>query len=184
MTMNDNWALRHSTGVAIILLTAASVVLTLGFACALPLAAFATISALLFKRGPAIAALLSVWLANQVIGFTCLHYPADFITFAWGAALGGIALVSLGAAGAVLARVHGFAGLGLGLSATFAVYEGSIYAASLASGADVSHFTLDGVTRIFLINAAAFGCFAAFRVLWLRTAFGRNFEASLAPRYA
>ena len=80
MTMNDNWALRHSTGVAIILLTAASVVLTLGFACALPLAAFATISALLFKRGPAIAALLSVWLANQVIGFTCLHYPADFIT--------------------------------------------------------------------------------------------------------
>jgi hypothetical protein len=184
MTTNDNWALRHAAGVAIILLTAASVVLTLGFACALPLAAFAAISALLFKRGAAIAALLSVWLANQVMGFACLHYPADFSTIAWGAALGGIGLVSLGAARVVLARLHGFAGLGMGFIAAFVVYEGSIYAASLASGADVSHFTLDGVTRILLINAAAFGCFAAFGALWLRTAFGRSFEASLAPRYA
>ncbi len=184
MTTNDNWALRHSTGVAIVLLAAASVVLTLGFACAVPFAAFATISALLLNRGEAIATILSVWLANQIIGFTFLHYPADFSTLAWGAALGAIALLSLGAAGAVLARVHGFPGLGLGLIAAFAVYEGSVYAACLASGTDVSHFTLDSVARIFLINAAAFGSFAAFRALWSRTAFGRDFEASLALRHA
>jgi hypothetical protein len=184
MTTNDNWALRHPAGAAIILLVAASIVLTLGFACALPLAAFAAISAVLFKRGAAMIALLSVWLANQVVGFSCLHYPADFSTIAWGAALGGIALISLLAARAVLTRSQGFVALALGFAAAFAAYEGSIYAASLASGANVSHFTFDGVTRILLINAAAFGCFAAFRALWLRTAFGRNFEASLAPHYA
>src|SRR3974390_2972523 len=115
MTTNDNWALRHSAGVAIVLLTAASAVLTLGFACAVPFAAFATISALLFNRSAAIATVLSVWFADQIIGFTCLHYPTDFSTFAWGAALGGIALLSLVAAAAVLARVHGFLGLNLGL---------------------------------------------------------------------
>jgi hypothetical protein len=184
MTTNDNWALRHSTGVAMILLTAASVALTLGFACAVPFAAFATISALLFHRNAANVTILSVWLANQVIGFAYLHYPADFSTLAWGAALGGIALFQLAVARAVLARVHGLPGLGLGFIAAFLVCEGLIYGTCLVSGTDVSHFSLDCVTRIFLINAVAFGLFAAFRALWLRTAFGRKIEASLALRHA
>jgi len=158
------------------LLVAASLALTLGFACALPLAAFAAMAAMLFGPAAAVGAILAVWLANQIVGFGCLGYPTDMNTLAWGAALGVIALLSLGAAGAALARVRGALGIGLAFVAAFVVYEGAVTAACLATRTDVSDFTVAGVARIFLINAAVFGAFLALRALGLRS--GR--EASKA----
>ena len=70
----------------IALLVVASVVFSLGFACAVPLAAFAAIAALTLSRRDAFALVGAVWLANQIAGFTLLHYPMDPSTFAWGAA--------------------------------------------------------------------------------------------------
>lgn len=175
---------RGRTAVVAALMVAASVALTFGFACALPLAAFATMSAMLFGPAAAAGSILAVWLANQIVGFAWLGYPTDASTFAWGGALGVIALLSLGAAGAVLARVRGFLGIGASFLAAFVVYEGAVYAACLASGTGVSHFTVAVVTRIFLINAAAFGGFLALRALWLRSGLGHKRPETQALRHA
>ena len=170
MTALANLDPRSRTAALIALLVAASLALTLGFACALPIAAFAAFAALILSPAAAVGAILSVWLVNQAVGFTCLGYPTDASAFAWGAGLGVIALLSLAAAGAVLRRVRGAAGAGLAFVAAFVVYEGAVYAGCLASRTDVSDFTAASVTRIFLINAAAFGALLAVRALALRAA--------------
>jgi hypothetical protein len=83
----------------IALLAAASVAFTLGFACAAPLAAFAAIAALSMPRKDALLLIGLVWLANQAVGFSVLHYPWTADCFAWGIGLGIVALLAtLGAA--------------------------------------------------------------------------------------
>jgi hypothetical protein len=166
------------------LLAASSVALTLGFACALPLAAFATISALIFKPRAAAGAVLTVWLMNQIIGFFFLHYPTDASTIAWGFALGVIGLLSLGATALVLSRLNGFVGILAGFLAAFVVYEGAIYIVCVASGTGVSSFTTAIVTRILLINAASFGGLLAVRELLARMGLRRRGEASAVLRHA
>lgn len=162
----------------------ASVALTLGFACAVPLAAFAVIAALTLRPAASVAAILAIWFANQVVGFACLHYPTDTSTIAWGAALGIIALLSLGAARLVLAQVGGAPGIAISFLTAFVAYQGSVYAACLLSGTDVTHFTFAVVARVFLINAASLGGLLALRALWSRSALGREAEAGHAIRHA
>jgi hypothetical protein len=178
MTAIYSSAVRHSQGVAIVLLIAASATLTLGFACTVPLAAFATMSAVLFKRDLAILTTLGVWLANQAIGFGCMNYPFEPMTFFWGGVLGAVAIASLGAASAVLSRLGNPSGVFFALIAVFAVYQGSIYATCLALGQDVSYYTFAGVSRIFLINAVSLASFLAVRAAISNTVFGRNLSAA------
>ncbi len=184
MSANANWALRHSIGVTIGFLVVASVALTFGYACAVPLAAFGAISALLFDRTYAVVSVLSVWAANQVIGFCYMHYPMEFSTLAWGVGLGVIGVASTFAAAAVLSRVASFTGVALSLIAAFAVYQGAIVAMIVATGGDLSMFTLNTLSDVFAINAVAFAVFAGCRAVWLRSAFGRTFAASLMPHQA
>jgi len=184
MNTIQSWARDHATLLVAGALVVASVALTLGFACAVPLAAFAVIAAWTLRPAAAVAAMLAVWFANQVIGFACLHYPTDASTLAWGAALGVIALLTLGAAGAVLARIGGALGIVASFVAAFAAYQGSVYAACLLSGTDVTHFTFAVVSRVFLINAASLGGPLALRALWSRSALGRDLEAAHAIRHA
>ncbi|MDQ6867846.1 MAG: hypothetical protein M3178_05420 [Pseudomonadota bacterium] len=68
----------------IALLVGASVAFSLGFACAVPLAAFAAIAALTLSRRDAFALVGAVWLANQIAGFAVHHYPVTASTLAWG----------------------------------------------------------------------------------------------------
>jgi hypothetical protein len=77
------------------LLVVLSVLFSLASACAVPLAAFAAIAALTISRRHALALIGSVWLANQIAGFAIHHYPLTSTTFAWGAALGGVAIISV-----------------------------------------------------------------------------------------
>ena len=161
MNALSNLTPRGRTTALVALMVAAGVALSFGFACALPLAAFATAAAMLVAPAAAVGAILAVWLVNQAIGFACLGYPADASTFAWGAALGAIALLSLGAASLVLSRARGVAGAGLAFAAAFVTYEGAVYAGCLVSNCGVSDFTPTNVARIFLINAAAFGALVA-----------------------
>jgi hypothetical protein len=143
----------------IALLVLASVVFSLGFACAVPLAAFATIAALTFSRRDALLLVGGVWLANQIAGFTILHYPLLPSTFAWGAALGAVALASTLAALCVKDRFPQGGGGAIAAAAflaAFAVYEGSLFAISLAFGSGVSNFAPSIVRRILAINVAAF----------------------------
>ncbi len=161
MNALSNLTPRGRAAAVVALMIAASVALSFGFACALPLAAFATAAGMLLGPTAAVGAVLAVWLVNQAIGFACLGYPTDASTFAWGAALGAIALLSFGAATLVLARLQGVAGGGLAFLAAFAVYEGAVYAGCLISNCGVSDFTPATVARVFLINAAAFGALVA-----------------------
>src|SRR5215510_1160511 len=75
-------------------LVAASVAFTLGLACAVPLAAFAAAAAFTLPRWDALVLIVAVWLANQLVGFAVLDYPWTASTFAWGAALGAVAILA------------------------------------------------------------------------------------------
>jgi hypothetical protein len=174
----------RQTAAVVALLAAASVALTLGFACALPLAAFAAISALLFKPRAAVGAVLAVWLMNQVICFAFLHYPTDVSAIAWGLALGAIGLLSLGAAVLVLWRLGGVAGVVASFLAAFIVYEGAVYIACVTSGTGAGSFTAPIMARIFVINAVSFAALLAARELLARSVVGRRTEASAALRHA
>jgi hypothetical protein len=149
-------AARRPLWVAVLVL--ASVVFSLGFACAVPFAAFAAIAALTLSRRDAFALVGAVWLANQIAGFTVHHYPATANALAWGAGLGAVALLSTFAAQWVkdhLAKSHMVAAIAA-LLAAFAVYEGSLFAISLALANGVSDYAPSIVGRIFAINTAAF----------------------------
>jgi hypothetical protein len=150
----------------IALLVLASVVFSLGFACAVPLAAFAAIAALALSRRDAFALVGAVWYANQIAGFAIHHYPMTPSTFAWGAALGAVALASTLAAQWATERLPQVGGTvaAAAFLAAFAVYEGSLLAISLFIGSGISNFTPSIVKLILSINVAPsrrFTCFTA-----------------------
>jgi hypothetical protein len=169
--------------IGIVALVVASVLFTLGFACAVPLAALATIGALSFGRRDALAAIGAVWLANQVWGFTVMHYPMDGETFAWGGALGIIAALSCEAAGLVTRRFSGAVGACLSFVAAFVAYEGSLIAIDLITGQSADDFGAATITRIFLINVCTFGGLWALKAVVANAASGRKLSASLAPHH-
>jgi hypothetical protein len=148
---------RHPLWLA--LLVGASIVFSLGLACAVPLAAFAATVALSLSRRDALLLILLVWLANQLVGFTVLDYPWTASTVAWGAALGAVAVLATWA-GQSMARCFQSTARGITVAATFlvafAVYEAALFAisATLLGGAEIYTLAIQG--RIFAINAAAF----------------------------
>lgn len=182
MTAVDLTSSRSQTAIGVAALAVAGVLFTLGFACAVPLAAFAAIAAMSFERREALAAIGAVWLANQAWGFAVMHYPMDGETFAWGGALGIIALLSCEAAGLATRRLPGFVGACASFLAAFAAYEGSLIAIGLVTGQGGEDFAPATVARIFLINACAFGGLWALKALAANAASGRKLAETLAPR--
>jgi len=143
-----------------------SVVFTLGFSCAMPLAAFAAIGALTLRRHDALILIGAVWLANQITGFALLHYPLERTAFAWGGALGAVALLATLAAQWVegrLSQKNRLISSSAAFLAAFAAYEGAIYAISAISANGLSNFGPAIVLRIFFINAAAFAALSLMR---------------------
>ena len=126
---------RHALWLAV--LVAASVAFSLGFACAVPFAAFAAAVALTLGCREALYLTGALWLANQLIGFGVLHYPRDAGTFTWGAVLGIVAVLTT------------FAG-------AFIVYEGSLFVVSATWLGGTEVFAPAIVIRILAINAVAF----------------------------
>lgn len=138
---------------------AASLALSLGLACALPIAAFGAAAALTLPRRDALVLIASVWLANQMVGFMLLGYPWTATTLAWGLALGVVGLLStLGAQGTAgrLTEAAPAVRLAVTFLAAFAAYEAVLIAISVAvlGGAEIYTAAIQG--RIFAINAAAF----------------------------
>jgi uncharacterized membrane protein YjgN (DUF898 family) len=158
----------RSAALGVALLVAASLALTLGFACAVPLAAFAAIAALIFDLPAAALAVVAVWLANQAVGFGVMHYPLNATTFAWGGALGGLGLAALVAARVVVSRLGGLAGAAVAFLAAFVAYEGLLYGIDVVAGLDPAVFLLPVVERIFAINLVAFGLLLAASALSVR----------------
>lgn len=145
---------RHHLWLA--LMIAASLASTLGFACAVPFAAFGAVSAMTLLRRGALLLTVALWLINQLIGFALLHYPWDGMTLAWGAILGGIAVLSTAAAQAAM-RGEGLVATALtSFAAAFVVYEGGLYLISASVMGGTEDFAAAIVVRILEINAAAF----------------------------
>ena len=141
------------------LLISASVAFSLGLACATPFAAFGAAAALTLSRRDALVLVTSVWFANQLVGFTMLDYPWTANTFAWGVALGVVAvLATLASQWAVKCSADAARALRLAVTflVAFVVYEAALFALSvgLLGGAEVFTGTIQG--RIFVINTAAF----------------------------
>ena len=142
----------------ILLLTAASVFVTLGMACATPFAALATLAALHMSRRDGLALIGIAWLADQAVGYGLLGYPRTANSFAWGVILGVSAFVALLAAQALAGRLRDrgpvLAG-GLAFAGAFVAYEGVLVAATavLASGAEAFSLPIVGwVLRVNLLS--------------------------------
>ncbi|MGB6326883.1 MAG: hypothetical protein WBG11_14210 [Methylocella sp.] len=155
-------SLALSTGwrrpIWIALLVAASVVFSLGFACATPLAAFAAIAALSMPRKDALLLIGLVWLANQAVGFGVLHYPWTADCLAWGVGLGIVALLATLGAEWTAERFNPLGRLASAMAflAAFAIYEGLLFLTSVIVQSGVEDYTAAIVGRIFAINAVAF----------------------------
>jgi hypothetical protein len=147
------------------LLLAASLVFTLGFACAVPFAAFGAVAGMTLPRRDALLLTVALWLVNQIIGFTVLHYPWDAMTFTWGAILGGIAVLSTIAAQVTIGSQGFVVKAVTSVAAAFVVYEGGLYLISAIVMGGTEDFTAAIVVYILEINAAAFVCLLAVALL-------------------
>lgn len=148
------------------LLGAASLVLSFSLACAVPLAAFAALAGLHMRKGAGLTLIAAAWLVNQIVGFTCLAYPFDASTFAWGFALLGSAVVAMGAARLARGLTGAYApALLAGFVAAFVGYEGTLYLAHFALGGGVEAYAPAVIAEVLRINALSFvGLLAAQRI--------------------
>jgi hypothetical protein len=167
----------------IALLVASSLAFSLGFACATPFAAFAAIAALTMPRRDALLLIGLVWLANQAVGFSLLHYPWTANCLAWGIGLGLVSVSTTCGAEwgaqrmAALPRPFVWAGA---FVFSFAIYEGLLFAASVIVQSGVENYTAAIVGRIFSINAAAFLCLLLVNALGVSA----GLAVSPTPRFA
>ena len=139
----------------ILLLTAASVFVTLGMACGTPFAALATLAALYMSRRDGLSLIGIAWIADQAVGYSLLGYPRTANSFAWGVILGVGAFVALLAAQALADRVRDRGAVVAG-AAAFAgasvAYQAVLVAATavLASGSEA--FSLPIVAWVLRVN--------------------------------
>lgn len=140
-------------------LLVAAIGTSLGFACAVPLAALAALGTLTLGRRTALLLIVTVVAANQAIGFGLLHYPHDPVTIAWGGAFLLVGVLAVLAAdfvetrGAALPRV---ALCALAFAAAFAAYEGGFFLLSLATHSELYAYMPANLLRVLAINAVTF----------------------------
>jgi hypothetical protein len=99
-----------------------------------------------------------VWLANQIVGYCCLGYPFTGNSFAWGGALGAVALLATETARAVALRVQRtdpLVGPLVSFITAFAVYEAALFVVAITALGGMDAFTPAIIGRIFVINAVA-----------------------------
>src|SRR5262245_11745830 len=116
--------LHRSSWIA--LLGGSSIGFSLVFACATPFVALVTLAVLNMDRRDAFMVTVSVWLANQAVGFGILGYPHTLDSYAWGVAIGVAALLALLAARSVcrqLAQRHAIVTTAVAFAIAFVVYE-------------------------------------------------------------
>lgn len=144
----------------ILLLTAASVFVTLGMACATPFAALATLAALHMSRRDGLALIGIAWLADQAVGYGLLEYPRTASSVAWGVVLGMAAVLALVAARALADRLRDRGLVAAGVAAfggAFVAHQVVLFAATtvLASGSEAFSLPIVGwVLRVNLLSLA------------------------------
>lgn len=144
----------------ILLLTAASVFVTLGMACVTPFAALATLAALHMSRRDGLSLIAIAWIADQAVGYGLLQYPRTVSSFAWGVVLGVAAILALVAARALCNRLRARGLVTAGAAAfagAFVAYQAVLFAATtvLASGSEAFSLPIVGwVLRVNLLSLA------------------------------
>ncbi len=140
------------------LLTVATIMGSLLFACATPFPALAALAALHMNRRDAFILTGIIWVANQSVGYLFLHYPQTWDSFAWGLALGIGALIATGVA-AGTERVVRPLGRASAILACFAVaftaYELVLYVAATMLPTEPGAFGLPVVLYLLEINAGS-----------------------------
>jgi hypothetical protein len=159
------------TAAWIVIVTTASIALSLSFACATPLAAVATLAGVHMKRHEGAWLVLTAWLANQVVGYYVLHYPRTWDSFAWGAAIGIASLLAaFGARWAARTTRSPVLSSLTAFLVAFLFYEGALFAATAVLPSSAAAFSLPVIARIFGINACAATGLAA--IHWLAVRIG------------
>jgi hypothetical protein len=144
------------TGLLITLLTLGSVFGNLAFACAAPLAAIATVAATKMRAGEGLVLVCAAWLANKLVGYLILDYPQTWESFAWGGAIGiAAALGFVGATVVAKTKMPELTTVAVAFAAAFAVFEASLFAATVLLPSSGEAFSLVIIARIFQINAIA-----------------------------
>jgi hypothetical protein len=170
------------TVVCIVIVTTATVLLSLSFSCATLLAAVAAFAGAHMKRREGAWLVLTAWLANQLVGYYLLHYPRTWDSFAWGAAIGIASLLAvLGAKGAAQTTRSPVLSLLVAFLVAFMIYEGALFAATAVLPSSAAAFSLPVIARIFEINACAAVGLAA--IHWLAVRIGLQ-PRSLAQHVA
>jgi hypothetical protein len=139
----------------ILLLTAASVFVTLGMACATPFAALAALAALHMSRRDGLALVGIAWLADQAVGYGLLGYPRTAGSVAWGVALGLAAVGALLVARALADRLrdHGLLAPGAAVFAGgFVAYQAVLVAAAAVLPGGAEAFSLPVVGWVLRVN--------------------------------
>ena len=141
-------------------LVAVSALLTAGYTCVTPFAAFAVITAATLSRRQALSCVMAAWLANQAAGFGLLSYPWTTDTVAWGIAIGGAAVIATVAAQSVRGRLGSRAEpvrLGVAFVAAFVVDQLTLYAAAVSVLGGTAAFVPQIVGQVALVNALTLG---------------------------
>jgi hypothetical protein len=139
----------------ILLLTAASVFVTLGMACATPFAALAALAALHMSRRDGLALIGIAWLADQAVGYGLLGYPRTGNSVAWGVMLGVGAFAALLAAQAPADRLRARGGVVVGAAAfagAFVAYQAVLFAATVGLASGTEAFSLPVVGWVLRVN--------------------------------
>lgn len=153
---DDGMSKTAAATVWIGLVAAASVLGSLAFACAAPLAAIAALAGLKMRTCEGLALVGAAWLANQLVGYLILGYPQSWDSFGWGAAIGVASLLAFAAA-ALVARLRApaIAAVAAGFLAAFAAYEAALFAATAVLPSSEAAFSGAAVLRILEVNAVA-----------------------------
>ena len=156
----------------LILLPLSSLVFSLGFACATPLAAFGALAAVALSKRDGLILCGAVWLVNQVVGYTLLGYSWNINSVSWGLALGGATILASLASRWIYRRskTHYLFRLIVAFIAAFAVFQVGLYLVELFVLGGVQDSTGEIVTRILAINASAFVGLLALH--WLAVSLG------------
>lgn len=137
------------------------------FACVFPFAAIATIAALTLDVRRGVALVVGTWFANQVVGFSLMHYPQTFDTVALGVSLGLGALAAYAVAHAVLRGGTSTMRTLSALGGAFVAYQLVIYAGALGFGG-ADNFSPAIVAGVALNDAIWFAGLAALNLALTR----------------
>jgi hypothetical protein len=157
----------------IVLLTAASVVMSGVYACATPFAALGAIAALDSNRRDGLILIGIIWLANQIVGFGFLGYPHEAQAYGWGLAILAAAVVGFLAARVLvtaIAPVNVLATIGGAFLVAFVGYQLGLFAATTVLPSSPGAFSYAVVSYVATVNGIAFVALLALH--WLASMVG------------